>query len=192
MATSIFLKFLTLKCDISKTIWRIEVSDGSLFCIFHALSFKLNLFFDRTCPLKLQKVIFISQMCLKTSVQIAPQRRNLEQQTVCASYVALRCLLCWLCLARYLCYNSLSGTFCSFSKCAAKGFRCFADILIPIASDVYLEGMPEKLLQRLRCSVKHPVLQAICANCAEKWQRHRPAAQYCCSSVPVWKFDYPV
>ena len=30
---------------------RIEVSDGSLFCIFHALSFERNLFFDRTCPL---------------------------------------------------------------------------------------------------------------------------------------------
>ena len=52
MATSIFLKFQTLKCDISRTIWRIEVSDGSLFCIFHALSFERNLFFDRTCPLK--------------------------------------------------------------------------------------------------------------------------------------------
>ena len=51
MATSIILKFLTLKCDILRTIWRIEVSDGSLFCIFHALSFALNLFVDRTCPL---------------------------------------------------------------------------------------------------------------------------------------------
>ena len=51
MAASIFLKFLTLKCNISRTILRIEVSDGSLFCIFHALSFELNLFFDRTCPL---------------------------------------------------------------------------------------------------------------------------------------------
>ena len=56
MATSILLKFLTLKCDISRTIWRIEVSDGSLFCIFHALSFELNLFFDRTSPLKFIEV----------------------------------------------------------------------------------------------------------------------------------------
>ena len=31
--------------------WRIEVGDGSFFCIFHALSFKLNFFFDRRCPL---------------------------------------------------------------------------------------------------------------------------------------------
>ena len=52
MAAFIFFKFLTLKCDISRTIWRIEVIDGSLFCIFHALSFEPNLFCDRTCPLK--------------------------------------------------------------------------------------------------------------------------------------------
>ena len=44
MATSILLKFLTLKWDISRTTWRIEVGDGSFFCIFHALSFKLNFF----------------------------------------------------------------------------------------------------------------------------------------------------
>ena len=55
MATSILLKFQTLKCDISRTIWRIEVSDGSLFCIFHALSFERNLFFDRTCPLMMEE-----------------------------------------------------------------------------------------------------------------------------------------
>ena len=40
----------------SRTIWRIEVSDGSLFCIFHALSFERNLFFDRTCPLKVKLI----------------------------------------------------------------------------------------------------------------------------------------
>ena len=44
MATSILFKFLTLKWDMSRTTWHIEVGDGSLFCIFHALSFKLNLF----------------------------------------------------------------------------------------------------------------------------------------------------
>ena len=57
MATSILLKFQTLKCDISRTIWRIEVSDGSLFCIFHALSFERNLFFDRTCPLRQRRFV---------------------------------------------------------------------------------------------------------------------------------------
>ena len=34
-------------------ILRIEVGDGSFFfCIFHALSFELNFFFDRRFPLK--------------------------------------------------------------------------------------------------------------------------------------------
>ena len=31
----------------------IEVGDGSFFCIFHALSFELNFFFDRSFPLRL-------------------------------------------------------------------------------------------------------------------------------------------
>ena len=53
MATSILLKFVTLKWNISGTIWRIEVGDGSYFCIFHALSFELNFFFDRRFPLRL-------------------------------------------------------------------------------------------------------------------------------------------
>ena len=48
---SILPKFLTLKWNISRTIWRIEVSDGSSFCIFHALSFGLNFFFDQRFPL---------------------------------------------------------------------------------------------------------------------------------------------
>ena len=55
MATSILLKFLTLKWNISRTIWRIEVGDGSFFCIIHALSFELNIFFDRRFPLSLSK-----------------------------------------------------------------------------------------------------------------------------------------
>ena len=46
------------------------------------------------------------------------------------------------------------------------------DILIAIASDVYLERMLGKLPQGLRCSAKTPVLQAICAYCATKWQKH--------------------
>ena len=45
------LKFLTLKWNISRTIWRIEVGDGSLFCISHALSFELN-FFRPEVPFK--------------------------------------------------------------------------------------------------------------------------------------------
>ena len=37
--------------NISRTIWRIEVSEGSFFRIFHALSFELNVFFDGSFPL---------------------------------------------------------------------------------------------------------------------------------------------
>ena len=51
MATSILLKFLTLKWDISRTICPIKVSDGSFFCIFYTLSFELNFYFDRSFPL---------------------------------------------------------------------------------------------------------------------------------------------
>ena len=52
MATSILLKFLTLGWEISRAIWRIEVSDGSFFGIFHVVSFELKLFSDRSFPLK--------------------------------------------------------------------------------------------------------------------------------------------
>ena len=53
MAMSILPKFLTLKWNISRTVWRIEVGDGSFFYIFHVLSFELNFFFDQRFPLKL-------------------------------------------------------------------------------------------------------------------------------------------
>ena len=39
--------------EMERTIWRIEVSDGSFFFIFHALSFKHNFFFDRSFRLTL-------------------------------------------------------------------------------------------------------------------------------------------
>ena len=51
MVMSILPKFLTLKWNILRTIWRIEVGDGLLFCIFHDLSFELNFYFDRRFPL---------------------------------------------------------------------------------------------------------------------------------------------
>ena len=47
LAVSILLKFMTLESDISRTIWHVEVIDGSFFCIFHALPFKLNLPFKK-------------------------------------------------------------------------------------------------------------------------------------------------
>ena len=60
MATSILLKFLTLKWNISRTICHIEVGDGSLFCIFHALSFELNFIFDRRFPLMETRLKYFS------------------------------------------------------------------------------------------------------------------------------------
>ena len=51
MAMSLLLKFLTLKWNISRTVWRTEVGDGSFTCIFHALSFELNFVFDWRFPL---------------------------------------------------------------------------------------------------------------------------------------------
>ena len=66
MATSMLLKFLTLKWDISRTIWRIEVSDGSIFCIFHALLFELIFFFDWSFPLTAQAFkMVITTVCVQ-------------------------------------------------------------------------------------------------------------------------------
>ena len=47
---SILLKFLTLEWDISRTIWRIEVSDGLFFAFF--MLFHLSLFLDWRFPLR--------------------------------------------------------------------------------------------------------------------------------------------
>ena len=44
MAMPILPKFLTMNWNISRTISRIEVGDGSCFSIFHALSFERNFF----------------------------------------------------------------------------------------------------------------------------------------------------
>ena len=45
--------------------WRIEVGDGSFFCIFHALSFELNFIFDRRYPVKADSVSIIFQHMLR-------------------------------------------------------------------------------------------------------------------------------
>ena len=42
MITSILLKFLTLKWDISRTMWRIKVSDGSCFFAFFTPEFSFK------------------------------------------------------------------------------------------------------------------------------------------------------
>ena len=44
MATSILLKFLTLKWNISRTIGRIEVGDGSFFAFFTLFHLSLTFF----------------------------------------------------------------------------------------------------------------------------------------------------
>ena len=114
-------------------------------------------------------------MCLKTSVQIVPPCHNLVQQTVCASYAALRCLFvgyAWRAIFAIIHLVVLSDR---PQNVLQRGFAALPrvrDILIPIASDVYLEGMPGKLWQGLRCSAKNPVLQTICTYFAAKWQRH--------------------
>ena len=77
MATSILLKFLTLKWNISRTIWRIEVGDGLFFFFFHALSFELNFFFDRSFPLRLH-VGWLEH--LRILLFIAGELQNLDKQ----------------------------------------------------------------------------------------------------------------
>ena len=58
VATSILLKLLTLKLAISRTIWRIEVSDSSFFFrSFDAFSFEVN-FFQPEFPFKLNRVSY--------------------------------------------------------------------------------------------------------------------------------------
>ena len=52
MAMSILPKFLTLKWNISRTIWHIEVVDASFFFISHALSFELNFEVDQNKTVK--------------------------------------------------------------------------------------------------------------------------------------------
>ena len=52
MATSILLKFLTLKWNISRTIGRIEVGDGSFFLAFFTLFHLSFTFFRPEVPFK--------------------------------------------------------------------------------------------------------------------------------------------
>ena len=83
MATHILLKLLTLELNISRTIWRIEVSDDSFFGLFHALSFELN-FFRLEFPFKAenfmqifgfyQELIGSSRMQIRERVQSSSSR----------------------------------------------------------------------------------------------------------------------
>ena len=51
MAMSILFKFLTLKWNISRTVWRIEVGDGSFFAFFTFFHLSLT-FFRPEVPFK--------------------------------------------------------------------------------------------------------------------------------------------
>ena len=70
MAMPIFPKFLTLNWNISRTISRIEVGDGSIVSIFHALSFDRNFFFRPEVPFKPGLHIVI--MIVSTRPKYAP------------------------------------------------------------------------------------------------------------------------
>ena len=77
MATSMLLKFLTLGWDISRIIWRIEVSDGSFFAFF-TLSFEFKLFFDQSFPLNAKTCFYINRSKQHRYDQIAGWRRLLS------------------------------------------------------------------------------------------------------------------
>ena len=81
MATSILLKFLTLKWNILRTIWHIEVGDGSFFCIFYALSFELNFFFDRRFPLawNYANSEFSARSILSSDMSFKPNLKNINK-----------------------------------------------------------------------------------------------------------------
>ena len=49
-----FAQISDLKWKISRTFWRIEVSEVSFFFIFHALSFEVTFFFDWSFPLTIR------------------------------------------------------------------------------------------------------------------------------------------
>ena len=66
MAMSISPKLLTLN-EMLRIIWCIEVGDGSFFCIFHALSFKLNFFVDQCFPLTKVSLRFVSMILAKSN-----------------------------------------------------------------------------------------------------------------------------
>ena len=51
-AQSLWTGNMTLNHDISRTSWRMKVSDGSFFWIFDALLFESNLYGTKSSPLR--------------------------------------------------------------------------------------------------------------------------------------------
>ena len=114
-------------------------------------------------------------MCLKTSVQIERRATTLSSKLFARAtllYHAYYVGYAWRAIFEIIRLVVLSDRSQNVLQRGCTASPRVRDILIPIASDVYLESMPRKLLQGLRCSVKNPVLQAIFAYCAAKWQRH--------------------
>ena len=102
MATSILLKFLTLKWNISRTIWRIEVGDGSLFSIFHALSSELNFCSDQRFPLSyhgwpLLDTEALNKHCtsmILNHMKLIPYQKTMEYRKYCFLTCSYK-VYCW-------------------------------------------------------------------------------------------------
>ena len=77
MVMSILLKLQTLEWDISRTIWRIEVSDGSFCRIFHALSFELNKVTPTTFWLKSKNLSKCTKLCFTDKLEVADKYSRL-------------------------------------------------------------------------------------------------------------------
>ena len=69
MAMSILPKFLTLKWNILRTIWHIEVGDGSFFAFFMLFHLVLA-FFDQSFPLSMER--FILSITRKLLMMLEP------------------------------------------------------------------------------------------------------------------------
>ena len=90
MVKSILLKFLTLGWDISRTIWRIEVSDGSLFYILHSLSLELNLLLDQSFPSGIPSHTKESPSSPTLTVQWLPVHTGDNSDSLLCRYDSLR------------------------------------------------------------------------------------------------------
>ena len=69
MTISILPKFLTLKWNISRTIWRIEVGNGSFFAFFTLFHLSL-LFFRPEVPIYVSRVSGVSVVSELSGVNV--------------------------------------------------------------------------------------------------------------------------
>ena len=100
MATSILLKFLTLKWNISRTIWCIEVGDGSLCFSFFTLFHLSVTFFDPCFPLSTKT----SQLSTNWEQHMSnPFQIHIGSHIVLTEhcFIALCSVNCWVSAAIY-------------------------------------------------------------------------------------------